>query len=151
MKAEENRKIIEKYYGALAEGDAETFSSLHSEDVIFNVLGNTPVSGRFMGKTECFSKIASRVVRTLVPGTFKFAKKWRIMAADEKRVVGIMKGGGVAKTGLEYDQTYCQVFTIRDGKISELHEFLDTVLVEEALFGNRLECPREDPDLPFNF
>ena len=151
MKAEENRKIIERYYRSLAEGDAETFSSLHSKDVIFNVLGKTPVSGRFVGKAECFSKIASRVIRTLVPGTFKFAKKWRIMAADENCVVGIMQGGGVAKTGYKYEQTYCQVFTIRDGKIFELHEFLDTVLVEEALFENRLEFPREDPDFPFEF
>lgn len=151
MKAEENRRIIERYYRSLAEGDAETFSSLHTEDVVFNILGNTPFSGRFVGKTECFSEVGYRVVHLLVPGRFKFAKKWRIMAADENCVVGIMQGGGTAKTGLEYEQTYCQVFTMREGKISELHEFLDTVLVEEALFENRLECPREEPDLHFQF
>jgi uncharacterized protein len=67
------------------------------------------------------------------------------------RVVGIMHGGGVAKNGIDYDQTYCQIFTIREGKISELHEFFDTVLAEAALFDNKLERPEREPELPFEF
>ncbi|MBW2114769.1 MAG: nuclear transport factor 2 family protein [Deltaproteobacteria bacterium] len=151
MKAEENRKTIERYYRCLAEGDAETFASLHTEDVVFNLIGNTPVSGRFLGRAACFSEVAARVVRALVPGRFRFAKKWRIMAVEENCVVGIMQGGGTAKNGLEYEQTYCQVFTMHDGKIAELHEFFDTALAEEALFGNRLERPQTEPAFPFEF
>ena len=50
-----------------------------------------------------------------------------------------MQGGGPTVNGGRYDQTYCEIFTIRDGLIIEMHNFFDTVLVEDALFSNRLE------------
>ena len=50
-----------------------------------------------------------------------------------------MKGGGPCKNGEDYEQTYCEIFTIRDGKIIELHAFFDTVLIEQCLFDNSLK------------
>jgi hypothetical protein len=58
------------------------------------------------------------------------------MCADDSCVVGIMRGGGMGTNGHEYLQTYCQILTIRDGLIVELHEFFDTALVELALNDN---------------
>ena len=151
MGAKENRETIERYYHALANGDFEALAAIHSDDVVFNLVGQTPVSGRFVGKNVCFGEVISeKVLGALVPGKFKFAKKWRIMAADDNCVVGIMQGGGLAKNGIEYAQTYCQVFTMRNGKITELHEFFDTVLAEAALFDNHLEKQETGPAQPFD-
>lgn len=147
-----NVDLIERYYGALASGDFELLADLHSDDVAFNMLGTTPVSGRWEGKDVCFGPIvADGVLGKLKPGEFAFAKKWRIMCADDDRVVGIMQGGGPGLNGEQYDQTYCQVFTIRDGKIAELHEFYDTALVELVLNDNRTEKPPVEPAKPFTF
>lgn len=151
MGAAENRKLIEKYYDALSAGDFETLASLHTDDVVFNLVGNTPVSGQSIGKDVCFGEVVAQVVDSLEPDTIKFGRKWRIMAADDKCVVGIMQGGGKAKNGEEYAQTYCQVFSIRKGKIFELHEFFDTVMVEKALFGNHLQKSENEPASPFQF
>ena len=116
MGAAENRKLIEKYYEALSNGDFEALASLHTDAVVFNLLGNTPVSGHFVGKDVCFGEVVAQVVGSLEPETIKFGVKWRIMAADDKCVVGIMQGGGMAKNGEKYAQTYCQVFSIQDAK-----------------------------------
>lgn len=151
IETEKNRRTVETYYQSLAAGNFKTFVSLHVEDVVFNLVGKTPVSGRFVGREKCFNAVSARVAKALVPGKFRFAKKWRIMAADKNCVVGIMEGGGTAKNGLEYEQTYCQVFTMHNGKIKELHEFFDTVLAEEALFDNRLERPQTKPEFPLEF
>lgn len=137
----ENIAFIEQYYACLASGDFEALADMHSDDVAFNMLGSTPVSGRWEGKEECFGPVvADGVVGKLVPDKFDFAKKWRIMCADDERVVGIMQGGGPGLNGGQYDQTYCQVFSIgkRGGvmKIIELHEFYDTALVELVLNDN---------------
>jgi len=35
----------------------------------------------------------------------------------------------------DYNQIYCQIFTIKDNKIYKLHEFFDTSLVETSLFN----------------
>lgn len=149
---DENIALIENYYQCLAGGDFEALAALHSDDVVFNMLGKTPVSGRWEGKAECFGPIvADGVVGKLRAGEFQFAKKWKIMCADEQRVVGIMQGGGPGKNGEQYDQTYCQVFTITDGLIAEMHEFFDTVLVELVLNDNPLKGPMTPNQRFFSF
>jgi len=132
-----NIAVAEAFYRALEVGDFEALADLHADDVVFNLLGSTPVSGRWEGKAECFGPlVADMVVGKLEPETIQFSRQWRIMCADEKRVVGLMKGGGRAKNGHDYMQTYCQIMTITDGQIVELHELFDTALVELCLNDN---------------
>ena len=149
---EENIAIATRFYEALAEGDFEALADLHSDDVAFNLVGSTHVSGRWEGKDVCFGPIVSDgVVGKLVPETIQFSRKWHIMCADENRVVGIMQGGGMAKNGNDYLQTYCQIMTIKDGKIAELHEFFDTALVELALNDNPTQKGPSKVERPFAF
>lgn len=132
-----NIALVTRYYEALAAGDFDALAALHSDDVVFNLVGTTPVSGRWVGKAECFGPVvADGVIGKLVADTIRFSRQWRIMCADDNCVVGIMRGGGMGTNGHEYLQTYCQILTIRDGLIVELHEFFDTALVELALNDN---------------
>lgn len=147
-----NIALAMRYYEALAAGDFQALADLHSDDVVFNLLGTTPVSGRWEGKAECFGPlVADGVVGKLVPETVQFSRKWRIMCADEDRVVGLMYGGGMGTNGHEYLQTYCQIMTIQDGKIVELHEFFDTALVELALNDNPTAKGPSEVIRPFEF
>ena len=152
----ENIAFIEAYYACLASGDFEALADMHSDDVAFNMLSSTPVSGRWEGKEECFGPVvADGVVGKLVPGEFAFAQKWRIMCADEERVVGIMQGGGPGLNGKQYDQIYCQVFTIGVvggvPKITELQEFYDTALVELVLNDNPTAKGPSTPKRAFSY
>lgn len=147
-----NIALATRYYEALERGDFEALAALHSDDVAFNLLGSTPVSGRWESKAECFGPlVADAVVGKLEPETIQFSRKWRIMCADDDRVVGIMKGGGMGKNGHDYLQTYCQIMTIRDGLIVELHEFFDTALVELALNDNPTTKGPSSVQRPFDF
>ena len=151
-----NIALIERYYRTLAAGAFDALATLHAEDVAFNLVGSTPVSGRWEGRAECFGPlVADAVIGRLVPDGFAFATEWRILCADDRAVTGLMRGGGPALNGERYDQTYGQIFTIgeRDGepRIVELHEFFDTALVERALNDNpTLRLPSE-PAHPFRF
>ena len=93
--------------------------------------------------------IGQKLIEKLVPGKIKFSKKWKIIAAEGDRVVGLMEGGGPTKNGEEYNQTYCEIFTLKDSKIIELHAFFDTVLVEHCLFENSLEKKPQEILDPF--
>lgn len=149
---EANIRLAENYYQALERGDFEALADLHSDDVVFNLIGHTPVSGRWVGKAECFGPLVEElVVGKLVPETVQFSRKWKIMCADEDRVVGLMYGGGKATNGEDYLQTYCQIMTISDGKIAKLHEFFDTALVELALNDNPTAKGPSVPERPFDF
>lgn len=146
----ENRALITRWYEALAAGDFEAIFEMHHDEVVYNMVGNTPVSGRIYGKDACCNgMIAEKLLEQLVPGEFRFSKTWTIVAAEGDRVVGLMQGGGPTKNGGNYDQTYCEIFTIRGGKIVEMHNFFDTVLVEECLFDNPLARPEALSEDPF--
>ena len=147
-----NIAVATRFYEALAAGDFDALAALHSDDIVFNLVGTTPVSGRWEGKAVCFGPIvAEGVVGKLVAETIRFSREWRIMCADENGVVGLMRGGGLAKNGHDYSQTYCQIMTIRDGLIVELHEFFDTALVELALNDNPTKKGPSVPARPFAF
>ena len=95
MSVNQNKELIEKWYKALADSDFETIFDMHHEDVVYNMLGSTPVSGRIYGKDACCNgMIGQKLLEKLVPEKVKFSKEWKIIAAEGDRVVGVMKGGG---------------------------------------------------------
>lgn len=84
----QNRKSIERWYQALAAGDFETIFDVHPEDVIYNWVGNTPVSGRIYGKEVCCNgMISEKLLQQLVPEEIKFSNEWTSVAAECDRVV----------------------------------------------------------------
>lgn len=150
--AERNRELITQWYTALQDGDWQTISDMHADDVVYYMVGSTPVSGKLEGKDECLGEmINKKLLGQLVPEEVRFSQKWRIMCVDDQGGVGVMQGGGPTVSGDMYSQTYCEIFRFENDKIKELHAFFDTALVERCLFGNPLKHARELPERPFDF
>ena len=59
----------------------------------------------------------------------------KIIAEDDFVVVVAHGEGGVSKNGKAYNNTYCHVMRMKDAKIVEVTEYLDTALVHEAEIG----------------
>ena len=146
-----NRRTVESWYDALASGDSARMLGLQWEDVIYNIHGTTPVSGRFQGNDTLVREIFPKVFGRLQMDTFKFCTRCKIMCADDQRVVAFMQADGHALNGVRYNQTYCHVFGFRDGKIGEFWEFFDSVLAESAINDNNLMKPTQLPKEPFKF
>ena len=43
------------------------------------------------------------------------------------------RGDNVTKAGVRYDNQYCLVYRIENGKINEIREYCDSALVERVL------------------
>jgi uncharacterized protein len=56
-----------------------------------------------------------------------------IILADGDRVVVQARGHGTTKRGDAYDQTYCFILRLADGRITEVIEHCDTALAERVL------------------
>ena len=56
------------------------------------------------------------------------------LIAEGDNVVMQGRGKSTTKAGKSYNNTYCQVFRIANGKVQEITEYLDTELVTTA-FG----------------
>ena len=131
----DNKQIVQQWFDCIARNDAAGAFALFAEDVVYHLKGTTPVSGSYRG------------LKSIVEDFFT---PWRrqidgdlVVTVDEligegERVVALGRGKAKTVHGLPYDNDYAFVFRVRDGRITEVLEYLDTVLVETAAYGRRL-------------
>ncbi|MEM8918407.1 MAG: nuclear transport factor 2 family protein [Pseudomonadota bacterium] len=143
-----NRDIVDAFYTALAELDLERFEALHQPDVVYNVSGNTIISGRY-DNFAALKAALPLIFDALDFAHFRFASKWQVMNEGPDGITAIMEADGVAKNGQRYDQRYVHIFTFRDGKIASVHEFFDTQLANDSLEFGKQEPVRTDGEFTF--
>lgn len=153
MSREKNIGIMNAYFQTLADADYEAFANLFSEDILYNVSGTTEISGQWIGKEAFFGHLNPYVFEHIDAENSNMSTKYKIMCADDHRVVSINEADGKSKKGNAYPQRYCVILTIKDGLISEAHEFFDTALAETALFGAKIQknknISKADKDFDF--
>ena len=126
---EESRQVVEKAIDALNKGEGETFIACFSDDLEFWMPGSTPVSGSTNGIEE-FGNLVAKVGEYLdVPITIKVTN----FIACGEWVVSEAKGHGVTKKGKDYDNTYCHLWRVQNGKINRFVEYNDTDLIMKVL------------------
>ena len=122
-------EIVQKALDALNRGDAAAFIGSFADDLEFHMPGSTPVSGRTHGLAEFIQlveKVASYldVMITLKVTNFISCGEW---------VVTESVGHGVTKQGKDYNNTYCHLWQVRNGKIVKFTEYNDTDLIMRVL------------------
>lgn len=130
MTSAENRRIIAEAFDGLARADARAFIGAMAEDFSWIIEGQSRFSRRYEGKAA--------VQNELVPALFaNFASDYRNHAdeiiAEGDRVVVLARGEVRTVRGEDYNNSYCFVIRMRDGKMVELREYMDTALAEARL------------------
>ncbi len=130
MGAAENKKLMQKVFAELSNGNGQPFMDALADEARWTVIGTSPWSRTYEGKRA----IAEQLMRPLFR---QFADRYtaralRIIAEDDVVVVEA-RGSVRTKSGVPYNQTYCYVFQMAGGRVQELTEYLDTELVRVAL------------------
>jgi ketosteroid isomerase-like protein len=132
MSTADNKKLLEHIFSELAQGNSRPFVAAMAEDFSWTVTGTTKWSRKYAGKTvvltELFVTLTSRMdgrIKT-IPDRF---------IADGDHVVVEAHGNNTTKSGKPYNNRYCFVFRVAQGKLKEVTEYLDTELVTAALSG----------------
>ena len=136
MSIETNKRVITGFFTALSSGDGPGAIKLLHKDVAWTIIGDTPVSKTFDGARAFEHELMGEVVKKINPDVGIKMDIIELIAEGDK-VVARVKGSVEGKYG-PYNNTYCHVFTVRDGLIVENFEHMDTVLVERALYGRKL-------------
>jgi uncharacterized protein len=131
MGAPENKHLMQRIFAEFAKGNPELFLASMAEDFRWTIMGTTKFSGTYQGKQAVIDKLLTPLIAQLNGPICVTAD--RFIAEDDYVV---MQGHGTAttKTGKPYNNTYCMVWRIAQGKIQEMTEYLDTELVTAA-FG----------------
>ncbi len=127
---EANRARMIAVWEAMANGDGAPFAEAMAEDFTWRMMGTTAWSGVYAGKAD----VRGRMLRALFD---QFASPYRSVAhrihADGDFVIVECRGEVTTKRGLPYNNSYCFVIRMQDGKMAELTEYFDSALVDRAL------------------
>jgi uncharacterized protein len=130
MSAAANKKLVQQVYADSANRSGTTFADNLAEDACWTVTGHYSWSHQFKGRDAILNGLM---------GHFRsfFAERPRTVAfnfiAEGDYVVVEARGDNVTKAGLRYDNHYCMVWRIADGRIKEIKEYCDSTLVERVL------------------
>jgi len=135
MSAIDNKKLMQEIFAAAgnpdpAVRDRSLFTASLAEDAKWVVTGQYSWSRTFTGKQSILNDLHGHVRSLLVERSRTIAHRF---IADDDCVVVEAKGSNLTKAGARYDNDYCLVFRLENGKIKEVREYCDSILTEKAL------------------
>jgi uncharacterized protein len=131
MGAAENKQLLQHIFAEMSNGNPNPFLEGMADDIRWTVIGTTKFSRTFVGKQAVLNELLGSVISE-IDGQIRVTADRFI--ADGDLVVVEARGHSTTRTGKEYNNTYCWIYRIADGKVQEVTEYLDTELVTET-FG----------------
>ena len=130
MSATENKQLMQNIFSELSKGNGKLFVESLADDFCWTITGTTKWSKTYRGKQAVLTEL-------LKPLFAQFADQYTNTAqrfiAEGDYVVVECRGRVTAKSGLPYNNAYCWVCRIAEGKLQELTEYCDTQLIAAAL------------------
>lgn len=131
MSTETTRQVVEKWLSLANSGDIAGAMALFADDAVWSNIGSTRFSGDYAGLQSITNDLLGPLFGALEDG---IRSDVEAVVADGERAVVLSRGSARTKAGNDYNNSYAQVFTVRDGKIVAVREYMDTALIDRA-FG----------------
>jgi ketosteroid isomerase-like protein len=131
MSALENKNIVQAFYDASNRGDLEACFELLADDIVWTNIGSTTLSGRYEGKQDLSERLLGPLFGNLKAG---ISTRVHRLIAEGDHVVAQTSGTAETLDGRPYDNSYCWVIRLRDGRFAEVTEYMDTDLLRRV-FG----------------
>ena len=120
------KELIESVYAELAVGNARPLLDSMADDVVWRVSGSGPWARAYSGKASVVNDLL-RPLNSLFEGRYT-AVATRVFG-EGSFVAAEVQGAVMLKSGKPYNNRYCFIYRIEDGKIKEITEYMDTELV----------------------
>jgi len=129
--AARNKELVRHLYSELSRGNSRPLRECLAPDVVWTIIGSTPLSGTFRGPDEVARKLFAPLAAAL-SGPVRFTVDR--LVADGDIVVMEARGEATSAAGRPYNNRYCIVFRLADGKLAEITDYVDTELITSSLF-----------------
>jgi ketosteroid isomerase-like protein len=131
MSAERNKQLAHDTYAAASKGDVAAYLAGLAEDVEYTFFGKHRFGKTFRGKADILSNLLGPLMDRLEGGITLHPRN---AIAEGDQVVIEFQGEDSTKDGLPYNNQYCMVLKLKDDKIVQIREYLDTDLAK-SIFG----------------
>ena len=130
MSAAENKLLLQQIFSEMAKGNSRPLVEGMADDFSWTVSGTTKWSRTYAGKqavlSELFATLRSHMADRIKTIAHRFI-------AEDDMVVVEARGNNTTNSGKPYNNHYCFVFRVADGKLKEVIEYTDTLLITTAL------------------
>ncbi|MGH7916324.1 MAG: nuclear transport factor 2 family protein [Candidatus Binataceae bacterium] len=128
MSAEENKKVVMGLFESMNAGKADAVMGALADSATWWVAGNFPLSG-IKTKTQFGELIAG--LGSQIDGALKLTPLG--VTAEGDRVAVEAESMAKLRNGRTYNNKYHFLFIVRNGKIQEVKEYMDTMHANQVL------------------
>jgi uncharacterized protein len=128
--ANANKQVLQAVFAGLAQGDAKPFVDSLADDFCWTLTGTTEWSGTYRGKQAVRDQLMRPLFENFATPYTNTAQRF---IAEGDWVVVECRGNVTTKRGEPYNNQYCWVCRVENGKLKEVIEYMDTELVAKAL------------------
>ena len=129
MSIEENVQTVKAFFAAMGGGDKQALLALSAEDIEWIVPGDRwPLAGTHRGHAglKDLLRTASKEMETSFPTPPEY-----VAQGDRVLVVGSAEGT-IKATGKAWVDNWVFAITVRDGKLTNIREYVDTQALARA-------------------
>jgi uncharacterized protein len=129
MSTQENAQIVKDAFAAVDRGDKQGLLALSAEDVEWIIPGEEwPLAGTHRGHAGLADLVqkASEIFETSFPEPPEF-----VAEGDRVLVIGVSRGR-VKATKKTFEDHFVFAITLRDGKLTNIREYIDTQALARA-------------------
>lgn len=130
MTTQSNKQIITEAMQALAGGDTRPFYEAMADDCVWRPMNRGVWSKSHHGKAAMRDELFGPLRRQYATAYTNTPSR---IVADGDVVVVEADGAVTLSSGKPYNNQYCFVIQMRDGKMVEVREYMDTALSEAVL------------------
>jgi uncharacterized protein len=130
MSVEGNKQLVSSTWQAFAKGDIKAAFANMSDDVSWLIPGNLPgLSGLRKGKAAIL-EFARSAAKTFPSGLQTQISR---IYGDADTVILELTNRGKLANGRDYENEYCFVFEVEQGRIRRVREYVDTQKAKELM------------------
>ena len=126
----DNKTVMQHIFAELSKGNRKPFAEAMAEDFCWTIAGSSTWGRTWEGKEAVLNQL-------MKPLFARFANTYTCtahrMIAEGDYVVVEARGNVMTRSGRAYNNNYCYVCRLREGKLVELIEYMDTEMAAAVL------------------
>jgi ketosteroid isomerase-like protein len=134
LNSDDGKAVVRRYVDALEAGDTEVVRACFAEDATWTIAaGDLPIAGTWRGREVILDDFLATALSYYQPGSVGFEVTG--LFAEGDRVAMQWTSRARTRCGRAYVNECIGVFTVRDGRIQSVREYMDTLYARDVAFA----------------
>ena len=134
----DTKLVLRRYVAAVQSGDVAAIHDAFAEDATWTLeAGDLPISGTWEGRDAIIDDFLATAMAHYEPGSVSL--QITAMIAEDDQVALQWTSRARTRDGHAYENGCLGIFTVRDGRIQAVREYMDTLYAHDVAFSSRTD------------